>query len=174
MNRNNTNVSILDRLGERGRSRTRNAPLQTRASSRARSASRGRSNLTRTNSKQNLANVQNAQRGRSASRQRAQPRQRSRSRSRNRVAAAAAKPAINTRNRLIRRRSRSNLRKVTSVNSRLGVRRQANANNGQNAKNGIRRGRIVKPRQNNVRNQVANGRNANAGGRQKIARSRSR
>lgn len=180
LNRNNTNGSILDRLGVRGRSRTRQAGAKQRASSRGRSASRNR--LQRTSSRQNLTNGQ--QRGRSAtrqkrgvsaslqqraqSRQRAQPRQRSQSRARN-IANAALQQ---NRRKLIRRRSRSNLRKVTSVNSRLGVRGPNAANNVARAKTAgklVRRGRVAKPRRGNVRNQVLTG-----GRQQPVKRSRSR
>lgn len=183
LQRNNSlaNVSITDRLGVRGRPRLRRQPATAvRANSRARSSSRNRNNLKRTNSNQNLLQRSNSQsrkaRGRSASRQRQNIPQRNRSRSRSRAnanvnARAQQQPINNNQRRLIRRRSRSNLRKVTSVNDRLGVRGVGGGgkSNTNTQLNHVRRGRITKRRNSTVRNQIVNN-----GKQQAAGRSRSR
>lgn len=177
LTRTNSTLNLGDQLGVRGRPRLRrNNVVSERAASRSRgrSASRNRGgNLIRSNSKQNL-------RGRSASRQRqaAAPVRLNRSNSRlnrsnsrlNLRAQATQQQGANARRRS-RSQSRSNVRANTSVNARLGVKRQnivgqkqgprqrqqRQPNNQQGLRN-VQRGRITKrPNPNTRRNQLANG-----------------
>lgn len=187
LTRTNSTLNLGDQLGVRGRPRLRrNNLVSERAASRSRgrSASRNRGgNLIRSNSKQNL-------RGRSASRQRqaAAPVRLNRSNSRlnrsnsrlNLRAQAAQQQGANARRRS-RSQSRSNVRANTSVNARLGVKRQnivgqkqgprqrqqrqpnnqqglRNVQRGQQGLRNVQRGRITKrPNLNTRRNQLANG-----------------
>lgn len=162
LQRNNSisSVNITDRLGVRGRTR-----------SRARLASRNRNNLTRTNSNQSLLQRSNSHtrfRGRFASRQppKSQTRQNqtqlysnSRIRTNN--------DAQSVQNHLIRQRMPSELSKGTSVIERLGVRRGGNTETQPNA-NGkntlIYLGRFAKRHNSNVRNRILNGGTQQAAG----------
>lgn len=173
LTKTNSTLNLTEQFGVRGRPRLRrNNPIAERAASRsrARSISRNRVNLTRTNSKQNL-------RGRSASRQGA-PIRLNRSNSRLNLNGRGAQRGIqrgiqrgaqrggpnnNGVPRRSRSQSRSNVRQNTSVNARLGVKRQNNAPAGQRRqpnKQGLRnvqRGRITKRPNPNARNQIGNG-----------------
>lgn len=167
LTRSNSTLNLNDQLGVRGRPRLRrNNLVGERAASRprGRSASRSRVNLTRTNSKQNL-------RGRSASRQRQGQGQRApirlnRSNSRLNLRGQGAQQGAA--NPIRRPRSQSRTRKNTSVNARLGVRRQNTVGqigqigqrqrqpNRQGIRN-VQRGRVIKRTNPNARNQIANG-----------------
>lgn len=170
LTRTNSTLNLGDQLGVRGRPRLRrNNVVSERAASRSRgrSASRNRGgNLIRSNSKQNL-------RGRSASRQRqaAAPVRLNRSNSRLNLRAQATQQQGANARRRSRSQSRSNVRANTSVNARLGVKRQnivgqkqgprqrqqRQPNNQQGLRN-VQRGRITKrPNPNTRRNQLANG-----------------
>lgn len=172
----NTALNLTEQLGVRGRPRLRrNNPVGERAASRSRgrSASRNRANLIRTNSKQNV-------RGRSASRQRQGAPihlKRSNSRVNLRLSGQTLQQGAVKLRRHPRNQSRSNMNNVrrnTSINARLGVRRQNNVvqkrgqNPGQLNKQGFRqrqpnkqglrkiqRGRIIKRNNSNVR--IGNG-----------------
>lgn len=142
-------VSIIDRLG-----------FRVRSVSRSRSMSRNHHSSTRSNPNQNLlqgANSQTRVRGRSVSRQRLNLQTRQ-------IQAQRNASSVRNGHRLIRRRSRSNLRKAVTVNERLGVRRGGNNAIGKNIR--IRRGRIAKQRNSNaVRNQIAKGNTQQTSGR---------
>lgn len=187
LTKTNSKLNLTEQLGAggaRGRPRLRrnNAPIGERAASRSRgrSASRNRANLTRnnltrTNSKQNL-------RGRSASRQRTgAPIRLNRSNSRLNLnmnsrggvggggggANNASQGASNNgRRQRSRSQSRSNVRKNSSLNARLGVKRQnvnspkqrrQQNNNKQTGVRNVQRGRITKRPKPNARNQLGNG-----------------
>lgn len=154
-------MNLTEQLGVRGRPRLRrNNPIGERAASRSRvrSVSRNRANLQRSNSKQNL-------RGRSASRQRqAAPIRLNRSNSRLNLNGRATQQRGGPNNvrRRARSQSRSNVRQNTSVNARLGVKRQNATGQRQRQPNkqGLRtvqRGRITKRPNPNARNQIGNG-----------------
>lgn len=132
-----SSVSIIDRLGDRGR-----------ANSLPRSA-----NMMRSNSKQNLS--QTRIRGRSTSRRRRNSKARhnqTQNRTNTRVYTNGDVQPAGMR----RRRRRSNMRKVTPVIERLGVRRGGNTATRSNANTRARLGRIAKRRNSDARNQIIN------------------
>lgn len=180
LTKTNSKLNLNEQLGAggvRGRPRLRrnNPPVGERAASRSRgrSASRNRANLQRTNlqranSKQNL-------RGRSASRQRGgagAPIRLNRSNSRlnlNRGGGGNNAPQggnnAAARRQRSRSQSRSNVRKNSSLNARLGVKRQnvnspkqrRQQNNNKQGLRNVQRGRITKRPKPNARNQIGNG-----------------
>lgn len=168
LTRSNSTMNLGDQLGVRGRPRLRRNNLAAERAgsrSRGRSQSRNRTNLIRSNSKPNL-------RGRSASRQRpAAPIRLNRSNSRLNLRGQITQQGLTTAGRRSRSQSRSNIRRNTSVNARLGVKRQNTV--GQIGRPGVRqrqqrqpnkqglrnvqRGRIIKRPNVNARNQLGNG-----------------
>lgn len=149
LRRNNSmsSVSIIDRLGVQGR---------------AQSASRIRTNMMRSNSKQNLS--QTRVRGRSASRRRRNSNSlhnQTQNGSNSRVRTNQDVQPVEKR----RRRKRFNMRKVTSVIERLGVRSGGNTATQSSANTRARLGRIAKRRNSDARNHIINGNTQPTAGR---------
>lgn len=171
LTRSNSALNLTEQLGVRGRPRLRrNNPIGERVASRprGRSASRNRINLMRTNSKQNLrrrSTSHHRQGGASIRLNRFNSRLNLRDKGQQQQQQQLPN-MVNAKHRS-RSQSRSNVRRNTSVNARLGVPRQNDVGQRprqrpgqrQTNKRGLRtvqRGRINK-RQNTNRRTQANG-----------------
>lgn len=142
-----SSVSIIDRLGVQGR---------------AQSASRIRTNMMRSSSKQNL--LQTRVHGRLAFNRHRNTKSlhnQTQNRSSSRVRTIDDRQTVEKR----RRRRRLNMRKVTPVIERLGVRSGGNTATQSSANTRARLGRIAKRRNSDARNQIINGDTQQTAGR---------